>query len=112
MKGVIVKFDAPNVKINGHTFECLLPAIELHAKIRGYMVNIARMNAHDEDQIRAIIAQGCDIIDDIFGAGAMARITSGQPVSLNAVLRVLNAAAEAMNEAYNEYLKSEYGGGR
>lgn len=112
MKGVIVRFDAPKVAINGKEYEIIVSPMELHAKVRGYMVRMAQMNALDEESIRDTIAAGCAIIDEALGAGMAAKIAAGKPVSLPGVVKLLNGILDATNDAYREYVRKNYGGGR
>lgn len=111
MKGVIVKFETPQVTVNGRTFDCLISPMELHAKCRGYMAQMMQINPGDEDQVRGIIAAGCEIVDEALGSGAMAKIANGQPVSLPGAVAVLNAIMDAVNAAYRGYIRREYTGG-
>lgn len=112
MKGVIVRFEAPKASINGAEYEIIVSPMELHAKVRGYFGRLAAMNARDENSIRETIAAGCDLVDEALGAGMMARIAAGKPISLPAVLQVLNAILDATNGAYRDYVRRNYGGGR
>lgn len=112
MKSVIVRFDAPTAEINGAKYEIIVSPMELHARCRGYMQRVAGMNAEDENSIRDTIAAGCELVDEALGAGMMAKIAAGKPVSLPGVLKILNAILDATNGAYRDYVRRNYGGGR
>ena len=112
MKGVIVRFDAPAVNINGAKYECLISPMELHAKCRKFMGSLIHLNPTDEDQVLEVIKAGCEIADEALGAGAMAKIAAGKPVSLPGIMSVLNVIMDANNNAYREYIQKNYGGGK
>ena len=112
MKGVIVRFDAPRVTINGAEYQILISPMELLAACSRYLSRIAEVNPADEAQVRCIIMDGCDIAEEALGAGAMAKIAAGAPVSLPGVMKVLNAAMDAANRAYHGYVRRNYGGGQ
>ena len=111
MKGVIVRFDAPKVRINGAEYDVQMDQMEMHAKSRRYMAQVVNLNVHSEDAIRDCIAAGCALVDDALGEGAMAKIAAGKPISLNKAVQVLNAIVDAVNDAYSDYVSKTYGGG-
>lgn len=112
MKGVIVRFDAPTVNINGAKYGCLISPMELHAKCRRFMGTLIHLNPADEDQVLEVIKAGCDIADEALGTGSMAKIAAGKPVNLPGILSVLNTIMDANNSAYRNYIRKSYGGGR
>lgn len=93
-------YKIPVIDIQGHEYQVGISGLELYSQVKGYIREVLNLSVNDTNEIRAAIENGCAIVDNALGDGAMVEISAGQPVSLPAVVKILNTILEAVNAQF------------
>lgn len=111
MRKITVETEAPKIEINGIEFRYRMADGDIYWAGRDVLAKCAALDISDEHAIMDALNMICEVIDQIIGDGAMAKIMGGKPVSMSTALKVLNGIIEDCNARYTAYLRREYTGG-
>lgn len=101
--------EAPKLKVNNHVFELQMSDHELMFMSSNLQKKYQAINKNTPDEeILAAVEDVAAGIDKILGAGAMAKISDGKPVSLVTAIQWLKLITQEAMECYADELAASY----
>ena len=107
MRSYTLDVSPVEIRVNEHTFHLQKSDGEAYQMVCSYMDYI-RTCGKDADCIRRFIARGCELADELLGAGACFKIFGSNPISLGHIVSLCAQIAGGCLRSYRRYLKKEY----
>lgn len=108
MKKLSFDFNVPQIEVNGHIFDLQISDIDVLEAAILIADEFRGLTEKDPLKIVAAVRKCESVINSILGEGALAKITSGKPVGLVDVVKVLDGVTRSVVMAYNDKISDEY----